>query len=136
MLIEQHFPEPLDLASHLKWIVCYGRQQKSVRCVQALYRKLLFLIFNRHPVDTASGRFSGSSKPHGCARERLQFERYVLQDVTHPSAGAKPLKEAATFANRTAVFDHARQPLHESVVEAGKRVGGMVFEMTEVNPHF
>jgi len=70
---------------------------------------------------------------HRRARERLQFERHVLEDMPHPRTGTKPLKEAAALADRAAMLDQRRQPGHEPVIEAGQRVRRKILQPAEVH---
>jgi len=102
--------------------------------LQALEGELLLLVFDHHLVDAASLGLTGPAVAHGRAGERLEFQRHVLQHVTHPGAGPEPLEEAAPFPDRAAVLDHRGQPRHDPFVEPRQGVRGEVLEPTEIDP--
>ena len=104
--------------------------------MQALDGERLLLVLDDHLVDAAGVGLAGPAVADRRTGECLQLERDVLENVPHPRPTPKPLEEAAALADRAAVLDHARQPGHEPVVEAGERVGGEFLEPADVDPGF
>ena len=134
--IQQQPPQALQFCAYVEGIARDSGKDQPMSGVDALNGKFFLDVFNRHAIDTAGGGSAGPAIPHDRPAECLQFERDMLQHVAHPGAVAHPLKKSAALADRAAVFDHARQPLHDAVVETGERVGGEVFQMAQIDPRF
>ena len=60
--------------------------------------------------------------------ESFQFQRCVLQNVGEIRSPAEPLEKPASFPDAAPMFDHRRQPRHQSVVKPRKRRRGRVLQ--------
>ena len=130
---EEERAEATDLGGDVEGIARDGAADEAVGGVEAFDREGLLLIFDHDPVDAGGRGLAGPAVPHDGPGERLQLDRHVLEDMPHPGAGAEPLEESAPGADRAAVLDHRRQPLHDPLVETGKRVGGKLLQPAEVD---
>ena len=134
--VEQELFEPFGLCSDVKGGILNGRGDETVRRVHALDPERLLPVLDHHLVDAAGIGLPRPAIAHGRARDRLEFQRDVLEHVAHPRAGPQPFEKAAPFTDRAAVLDHRRQPGHDPVVETGQCVGRKILELPQIDPGF
>ncbi len=91
---------------------------------------------HHHLVYAPGGGLPGLAEAAGHPGEVLQLQGDVFQDVARPRAFTHPLEEAATLADAATVLDQGGEPFREAFVEAGKGVGGAVFQFPDVHPGF
>jgi len=80
--------------------------------------------------------FPGLAEAAGHARQILQFQGHVFQDVARPGAFLDPAQKAAPFLVGTAVLNEAGQPGGKTFVETGDGVGRTVFQVADVDQGF
>ena len=113
-----------------------GGHQQFARGGQGGAAHVLFTRAESHLVDAAlAGRARlAEARAHAC--QVLQFQHHVFEDVRRPGAFAQALEKAAPLAHAAAVFDHAGQPCHQALVQAGQGIGWIVFQFADVDPGF
>ena len=89
---------------------------------------------DRHLVDAVLRGLPRPAETDGRARQALELEGDVLQDVRLVRPSPEPLEEPAALADAAAMLDHRRQPGHQPLVEPGKFVGRRILERTEIDP--
>ena len=97
-----------------------------------------FLLIGIHHV-VLSGLSGAAGLPEGHAGpcERLEFDRDVLEDMTHPGAVILPESPHKTtgFAVGAAVLMQRRQPIEQLVRKPRDSRAWVVFEGTEIQGH-
>ena len=77
---------------------------------QAVPGQRLLVVLDDDAVDARLGGLAGAAEADVDARQRLQFQGDVLEDMARIGAVAQSLEEAAPLADAAAVLDHRRQP--------------------------
>ena len=113
-----------------------GGHQQFTRGGQGGAAHVLFARAEGHLVDAALAGRARLAEARAHAGQVLQLQHHVLEDVGRPRAFAQALEKAAPFAHAAAVFDHARQPRDETLVQAGQGVRWVIFQFADVDPGF
>ncbi len=86
-------------------------------------------------VDAAVVAVDGLAVADREAHQVLQLDGHVLDHVAGIGAVGDPLKEAARFADRTAVIVDRRNQRPKGVSDPGDLVAWTVLEIVDVQPH-
>jgi hypothetical protein len=54
--------------------------------------------------------------------------------MTAPGALLKPLQKPAALANAAVVLDQRRQGMREALVETGQQMGGVILQLSQIQP--
>ncbi len=127
--------KPLDLLGNVPWPVINGGQAQPPGDGHALAAQRLLGILDDNLIDALLGGLAGLAEADFRARQRLQFQRDVFENMAQVRAVAQALKEAAALSDAATVLDHARQPTHQAIVQARKLRGGSI-QVVQVEPHF
>ena len=127
--------EPLDFLADVERPIVDGGQTQLAGDGQALASHRLLDILDDDFVHALFGGFAGLAEADFRARQRLQFQRDVFEDVAQIRAVAQALKETAALADAATMLDHAGHPAHQAIVEA-RKFGGRFVQLTQIDPRF
>ena len=126
----------VDGGLEVECLVIDGGHQQTVAMLQRHAGHGLFGAAEHHAVHAAPRDLARLAELGRHAREVEQFDDHVLQHVPHPGAFLQAQQEAAALAHAAVVLHQIRQPGGQALVEAGNLVGGVVFQLPQVQPDF
>jgi hypothetical protein len=130
-----HGAELLDFARHIDWLIVDGRQHDLAAQLQRGDGNVFFLVLDDDLVHALDVGLAGPAEAHLDARQALQLQRDMLEDMGHVRATLEPLKEPAALTDATAVLDERREPALQALVEAGDHLGGAVLQLGQIDFH-
>jgi len=99
----------------------------------ALQPDFFFLVRDDHPPGVRIARSHDPSEADVTAGERLQLERYVLEDVWEMRSFSQPLQKSTRFLPGTVVLGQCWQRMGQTFTKSGDVCGANLLEAPELH---
>src|SRR5439155_23554123 len=109
----------LDRSGGIEWSVVHDGQDEIAARLQGRSAEIFIEVGDRDLVDALGRRHARLAVLDRRARERLQLQGDMFENVGEIGAAFETFVEAAASAFGTAMFDERGKPALEAVVETG-----------------
>jgi hypothetical protein len=131
-----HVPQAGDGCLDIVSPVLDGRHQQFARRFQRCTADLFLPGAEGDLVDAGFRGFTRLAEASRHARQALQLQHDMFQDVRSPCAFSQPLQETAAFADAAAMLDQGRKPGRQPFIQAGYGIGWKFFKRADIDPGF